>query len=287
MMAPSRLVQPGLLLLLAWLLPQALQADGETPGGTHWAFSAFFGSGWYEISNSQSVFIVRAPLQYNWRESSWLEGQRNLGIEYHFPVTLGLHNVDDLGDFTELDNFGSIAFTPGIEVEIPVTEKWYLRPLIHVGWGTETNGGDSAWIYYGGIKSRFTPTVGNLDWSVLNALYYAGYNDDAGGNGSVSMAMAGAEFRHPLSPGFAGRDDLQLNWHLTYSWMFDEAQFSVRSTGLSQSVDDQWELGFALAPRDGQFKVGFLSFAQMGLSFRASSNGDYRAIAINVSSPFY
>ena len=252
----------------------------------HWAFSAFFGTGWYEVSNSESVFILRAPMAQTWRTSSWHEGQRKLGIEFHYPVTLGLHNADSFDDFTNVQNFGSVAFTPGIEIEIPVTEKWYLRPVAHFGWGTETNGGDSAWIYYGGIKSRYTPAVGKLDWSLLNALYRASYQGESGDSSSITMAMVGAEFHHPLQASFASHDDLQLNWHLTYSWMFDEAEFALRN-GFSQSVNDQWELGFALAPQARKFKIGFMSFEQLGLSFRASSNGEFHAITINASSPFH
>lgn len=280
----------GLLLLFGLLCGR--QASAKEPqlqttvSSMHWAFSAFFGTGWYEVSNSESVFILRAPLQQTWRTSSYVDGQRSPGIEFHYPVTLGVHNADNLGDFTDIDNFGSLSFTPGIELEIPVTGKWYLRPLAHPGWGKETNGGDSAWIYFGGIKSRYTPEWGKLDWSLLNALYYAGYNGESGDRGSVSMAMTGAEFHHPLQAGFAGRDDLQLNWHLTYSWLFDEAEFDLRN-GFSQTIDDQWELGFALTPRGSKFKIGFMSFEQLGLSFRASSNGDYRAITINARSPFH
>jgi hypothetical protein len=274
------------LLLCALLSCQPALAQEQSSSGMHWAFSAFFGSGWYEISDSESVFIIRAPLSQTRSTSDFSGGRRTPGIELHYPLTFGLHNVDSIDDFTSVDNFGSVAFTPGIEVEIPLTEKWYLRPVVHVGWGTETHGGESAWIYYGGIKSRYTPGVGKLDWSLLNAVYRAGYNDDEGGSGSVTMAMAGVEFHHPLQSSWAGHDPLQLNWHLTYSWLFDPAEFSLRS-GFDQTIDDQWELGFALAPHDRKFKLGFLAFEQLGLSFRTSSDGEYRAISINVSSPFH
>jgi len=273
------------LMLGALLFSQPLLAQEQNFSGMHWAFSAFFGSGWYEISDSESVFIIRAPLSKTWRESSFTDGQRKLGIQFHYPLTFGLHNVDSFDDFADVDNFGSVAFTPGIEVEIPVTGKWDLRPVVHVGWGTETDGGESAWIYYGGIKSRYTPGLGKLDWSLLNAVYRAGYNDDAGGSGSITMAMAGAEFHHPLQGSLASYDSLQLNWHLTYSWLFDPAEFRLRS-GFNQTVQDQWELGIALAPRHRRFKLGFLTFEQLGLSFRSSSDGEYRAISINASSPF-
>jgi hypothetical protein len=57
-------------------------------------------------------------------------------------------------------------------------------------------------------------------------------------------------------------------------------------SGSNQTIDDQWELGFALTPRHRKFKIGFMSFEQLGLSFHTSSSGEYRAVSINVSSPF-
>jgi len=279
-----------IVTLICGLVPgQAVNAEDRTLNSMHWAFSAFFGTGWYEVSDSKSVFVMRVPLQQTWRHSNFDDGQRQPGIEFHYPLTLGLQNVDEFDDFVDSENFGTVAFTPGVEFEIPVSEKWYLRPLVHFGWGEETDGGDSAWIYYGGVKSRYTPGSGRRDWSLLNALYYAGYSSREGGSGSVSTAMMGAEFHHPIKAGFAGRGDMQLNWHVTYSWMFDPADFGLRGprSGLGQTVNDQWELGLALAPRGRSFKFWFMTFEQLGLSFRSSSDGDYRAIAINFSSPFY
>ena len=284
----------GCLLPTLMLCGRVASADDGNLSSMHWAFSAFFGTGWYEVSDSESVFIMRVPLQQAWRPSAYADGQRQVGIEFHYPITLGLRSLDGFNDFVDTNNFGTVAFTPGVELEIPVNEKWYLRPVLHVGWGKETDGDDSAWIYYGGIKSRYTPAQRKLDWSLLNALYHAGYNSREGGSGSVSTAMLGAEFRHPLGAKLADRTDLQMNWHLTYSWMFDAAEFGLRGglenglgIGLGQTINDQWELGLALAPRGRSFRLWFMTFEQLGVSLSTSSNGDFRAIAVNVSSPFY
>jgi hypothetical protein len=41
------------------------------PPNTHWAFSAFFGTGWYDISDNRSVFIFRIPPRQTLQESSF------------------------------------------------------------------------------------------------------------------------------------------------------------------------------------------------------------------------
>ncbi len=267
-------------------LPICGLAQELEPPNTHWAFSAFIGTGWYRISDNRSVFVFRIPPRQVVRESSFDElGKRKIGIEIHYPVTLGLNNVSDVGGIIEPDNFGTISFTPGLELEIPVTEKWYLRPFAHAGWGKETDGGSSAWIYYGGLKSRYTPGNSKLDWSLLNAIYFAGYTPQKGVRDNLGSAMMGVEFRQPISWGEAWGDDLNLDWHVTYTRLIDEAKF-VSPVQFSQSIDDQWELGLALRRSNKPLRIWFVDFEHVGLSFKSSSNGEFRAITVNLRSPF-
>ena len=108
---------------------------------------AFFGTGWYQVDANRTVYIVRVPPSQTLRESSIdKNGKRSLGIELQYPLTFGLHQLDDLDDFLDFDNFATVSFTPGVHVDIPVTEKWHLRPYAHIGWGTETESTDSAGI---------------------------------------------------------------------------------------------------------------------------------------------
>ena len=100
-----------------------------------------------------------------------------------------MHKLDDLGDFLVFDNFATVRFTPGVHVDIPVTEKWHLRPYVHAGWGTETKSTDSAWIYYGGVRSRYRLGSGKADWALLNAVNYAGYNPDFDKRGKYGSVM--------------------------------------------------------------------------------------------------
>jgi hypothetical protein len=53
-----------------------------------------------------------------------------------------------------------------------------------------------------------------------------------------------------------------------------------------ESIQDQWEIGLALAKEGKPIKIGFMSFEHIGLSYKRSSNGHYRAISFNLRSPF-
>ena len=283
-------------MLLAWLLfaccgevlaqDDDRQAREDPARQVHWAMGSFFGTGWYQVDANRSMYIFRIPPRQTLRESSLdSDGKRTLGVEVQYPFSFGLHKLDDLNDFIDVDNYATVSFTPGVQVEIPVTEKWYLRPYAHLGWGTEVNSGDSAWIYYGGIKSRYRLGSGESRWSLLNAVNYAGYNPEYEKRGRYASFMTGVEFDHPLKGVTLGDDEAWLNWHLTYNYLFDKLNFHV-DEDVVESINDQWELGLALGKGDKKMKFWFLSFEHVGLSFKWSSNGTYKAISLNMRSPF-
>ena len=254
----------ALTLLLFVVCAEVLAEDADDPARqVHWAAGAFFGTGWYRVA----------------------DGQRTLGLEIQYPLSLGLEKLDDIYDFTDFDNYSTVSFTPGVQVEIPVTEKWYLRPYANLGWGTEVKTGDSAWIYYGGLKSRYRLGGNESTWSLLNAINYAGYNPDYGKRGQYGSFMTGFEFDHPLKGVKLGDDEAWLNWHITYNYLFDKLNFHVEDD-VVESVRDQWELGLALGKGNKKMKLWFLSFEHVGLSFKWSSNGTYKALSLNMSSPF-
>ncbi|NNJ65054.1 MAG: hypothetical protein HKP16_05780, partial [Xanthomonadales bacterium] len=47
-----------------------------------------------------------------------------------------------------------------------------------------------------------------------------------------------------------------------------------------------WELGLALGRGSKGIKLWFLTFEHIGLAYRFSSDGRYRAITVNFRSPF-
>ena len=266
--------------------PDDRQVREDPARQVHWAMGAFFGTGWYRVDANRSVYIFRIPPRQTLRESSFsADGKRTLGIEFQYPLSFGLNKLDKLPDFIDFDNYATISFTPGVQVEIPVTEKWYLRPYAHLGWGMELNSTDSAWIYYGGIKSRYRLGNAKSKWSLLNAIHYAGYKPEYEERGRYGSFMTGLEFDHPLKGVTLGNDEAWLNWHVTYNYLFDNLNFHVEDDRV-ESINDQWELGLALGKGNKKMKFWFLSFEHIGLSYKWSSNGTYKAISLNMRSPF-
>lgn len=280
------------VLLAALSLSMGLQAqvvpyDEEPVRQVHWAMGAFFGTGWYQVDENRSVFVFRIPPRQILRESGLGEdGDRKIGIELHYPLSFGLHRLDDIPDFIEFDNYGTISFTPGIEFEVPVNEKWALRPYMHLGAGYERESGEWAGIWYGGVKSRYLLGEGaSRRWSVLNAINYAGYKPEYKKRGRFGSVMAGLEFSRPLNKLEFRGEPLWLNSYVTYNYLFDKLNFHV-GDDRTESIRDQWEIGLALGNSSNKMKIWFMTFEHIGLSYKTSSNGVFKAISVNLRSPF-
>lgn len=279
------------LLALSLLAAPAVSAQSPAPAAdpekqVHWAVGAFFGTGWYQVDQNRSVFVMRIPPRQTLRESSIDDqGRRTIGIEIHYPLSLGLSRLEEIPDFIEFDNYATVSFTPGVQLEIPVDPRWTLRPYLHLGYGWESETGEGATIWYGGVKSRYRLRDGRTRWDLLNGVFHAGYRPEYQSRGQYGAVMAGLEFSHPLASRPGGVEGLDLNWHLTYNWFFDELNFHVDRDRL-ESFRDQWEVGLSVARRDRTLSLGFLDFEQIGLAYRFSSNGRFDAITVNFRSPF-
>jgi hypothetical protein len=285
-------IRSFLILLVSLMIPSTLHAqavarDQSPARQVHWAMGAFFGTGWYQVDDNRSVFIFRIPPRQTVRKAGFDEsGKRKLGVEIQYPLSFGIHNMDDIPDFIDFDNYGTVTFTPGVQLEIPVNDKWRLRPYAHIGAGYEKESDKWAGIWYGGLKSRYL--LGESDrlrWSLLNAIYYAGYKPEFEQRGRYGSIMTGLEFNQPLGNWEIGGDRVRLNWHVTYNYLFDKLNFHVEDDRV-ESIQDQWEIGLALANTNQNMKIWFMSFEHVGLSFKFSSNGNYKAISINLRSPF-
>ena len=229
---------------------------------------------------------MKIPPRQTLRESSITEsGTRELGIEIKYPLTLGLHNINDLGGIIKTDNFGTMSFTPGVELEIPVNQRWYLRPSAHVGWGRELETKESAWIYSVGIKSRYAFPGKKFDWYLLNSLYYAGYTPDRGRSDHLAVGLLGVEVRQPLSKATLAGQAIDLHWSLLYSFLGNEIHFNLPD-GNFDPVEDQLEAGFAISLRDGPYEFRFFKVRRLSLGYRFSSNGRFEAITFSMRSWF-
>jgi hypothetical protein len=276
-----------LVLSLNGTMLMADGAEGPSPSDTiHWAMASFFGSGWYQIDDSLSVLVVRMTPRQTVRESSFnRSGERSIGIEIKYNTTLGFFAFNDLPRTLDWDDFGIFSFTPGLELEIPITQDFYLRPFAHLGWGTDSDDSSSAWIWFGGIKSRYRFPQSRNDLAIIGNIYYAGYDpsdtdsDDMGGFG------LGMEGSIPLESWAYGEKTLDLDWHAMYTYFSNEPVFTLPNNQPLQ-VEQVIEFGLALSPRQGMWDFVVWKPERLGLAVKWDPDTDFLGLTINFTSWF-
>lgn len=278
------------LVASVFLLPavEPLCAQEQTGATVHWAYSAYFGSGWYQVNGARDVFVLRTTPRWELREAEIAEdGTRSIGIELKFPITIGLDRfqIDDIPGLADPDNLASLSVTPGIDITVPMSGRWTLRPFAAVGWGALLNGDDSAWSYWTGIKSKYTFQKGKLDWALLNSITYVGYTPLEGPSEDFWPMMIGLEFDYPLGNYKLDDEPVILSWHGTYTAYQNDLDL-VLTGGLTQPINDQWELGLSFHRENGRIKFGWFKFDRLGLAYRFSSSGDLQGISFVFRSVF-
>ena len=150
-----------------------VRAQDISASRVHWAYSSYFGTGWYQVDGDRDVYVLRMTPRKELRESDLADdGKRTIGIELKFPITAGLEvfTLNDIPGTLDPDNLASLSVTPGIDITVPLNERWTLRPFASIGYGALLNGSESAWTYWAGVKSRYAFQSGNLNWALINSL---------------------------------------------------------------------------------------------------------------------
>lgn len=276
-------------LVLAICGPQLManeNGQGDESANIHWAMSSFLGTGWYRIDDSLSVFVIRIPPRQTVRES-WFNSKqdRGIGIEIKYNTTLGLLSFDDVPSTIDLDNVGIFSFTPGVELEIPVSSDFYLRPFGHVGWGTEFEGDSESWIWFGGVKSRYRLPQSQNNLAIIGNAYYGGYNPTGGHSSDMFGLALGMEGSIPLGNWSYGETTIDLDWHGMYTYFSNEPVFTT-PTNAALQVEQLVELGLALSPRDGKWDLWLWKPERLGLGVKWDPGSDFLALTINFTSWF-
>lgn len=241
----------------------------------HWAYSATFGTGVYRVGD-QEVLVLAAPISWTWRQAdNQLPDARRLGVKFLFPITFGVQNFD-LSMLTQdglPERLQQMSFMPGVEVEIPVTPRWTLKAVGQMGWGTRLDEGDEmAWIYAGGIKSRFAFEIGEKSTlNLLNGLLWSGYSPDRGGRESLSELLTGVELIHPAGRWNLREEQVYLKSHLVNYTYLNEVEFLFTQGKLPSTLDSEWEIGIAVGAVS-PLRIWRFRFDRIGLAYRVADN---------------
>lgn len=246
----------------------------------NWWYSATYGTGLYKIGPAVAT-VLRFPVSYRFREA---EDGRS-GINLIAPVTIGMYHLN-FNDFDQIDIREDVAATsvlPGIELDVPMTDAWRLRPFAQLGIGTEF--GDiprTAYMYTAGVKSLYRFPGNDWRWSLGNALFAAGYRLRDGSEAQrIGSFQIGLNLETPWHF-FVGSRSAHFNTHVIARAYYSDLAFANPTPG-ELVVRQEYEIAFSLStPKE----VSILGFGvdTLGIGLRFASN--LRGINLVTEFPF-
>lgn len=256
----------------------------------HWAYAAYFGTGRYALSGDSDTYVLGVTPGWEIRDPVLSEdGQRTLGIRLRVPVAIGSHQFspDVAIDELALDDVNTISIVPGVEIEIPMTERWTLKTLTYLGYGSEPGNGSSADVYWVGMRSRYAFEPGKTRISLVNGITRLGYSSNSGESSKAMPLLSGLQFRRQLEQKKLGDEPVFLNWHVSYTRYLEDLGVDLPGlTDNSINVSSEWELGLAFSKGDTRLKLWRLSWDRVGIAYRFDSGGSFSGVSIYFASLF-
>ena len=180
----------ALVLALATASPVAAQDQGFDP----LLFAGVFDSAVDDVQ-------VRATQLYRLPMAVTLRGPADgrVGVRITFPVTLTSVRVETVSDVKSfVRRLGVAAIVPGIELLIPVSDRFRVRPFAEAGIGKGTDGGRREVLYGAGIRVRVDQPVRRLQLTFGGSAMRRKRGTSGGEYGGHSMFEAAVDSQVPL-----------------------------------------------------------------------------------------
>lgn len=268
------------VVLVLLVLSQEGLAQAEIGPDQQWVYASYFGTGWYQLNENRDVYVLKVAPRWTVGEAGFDdEGKREVAITYRVPMTFGLSqfDFDDVPGILDPDNLSTASLAFGMDVDVPLSERFSLRPLAEVGYGRILGERDSAWTYKAELRSRYSFRPGKLEWDLLANLGFVGYSPKTGSSDDFTFATLAAEFGYPVD--WFGRTDSQtmLYWSLGYTEFIDEVDFNAGLPDI-RSISNYWQAGAAIGKRSTPIRIWFLNFERLGLAYNYGNTGQLRGI---------
>jgi hypothetical protein len=247
----------------------------------NYVYAASLGFGGYSLGGL-SANVYALPLSYtldNAPRDGW-------SLKLLAPIQLGIYDFSSTveGQHISLTQ-QSLSVVPGLELQIPMTDNFAVKPFAQAGMGHTFGAGTGnpdAWIYMAGIRSLAQWRRGDYTFSLGNAAIFAG--DQPIGSGFteryVSLQIA-AEIRHPL--GFKigdWRPDLGV---FAAEYYYPQALSFSRFLHDPLLISNQNEIGFSIGSAD---PLKFLWMSNPRIGAGIVFGGGLTVYHINFGFPF-
>jgi hypothetical protein len=257
--------------------PVVLQQSQNVDQLFNWYYASVYGTGYYKIGE-ESVAVVRLPFAHTLRQAT----EEQWGLRLTLPVAGAFANFD----FTEFDlghvSTAGMSFVPGLEIVIPLSPAWTVKPFASLGMGRDFQHDSNAIIYSVGATTVYQLPTGDSVLSAIGGkLVYAGYQ--SGGEKNILGAVSiGGDLGFPLSMEISGRQAV-LGTQLIGTVYFNNLDFLIPGSP-REEVSHEVEVALTLGARR-PFEVLGIGFDRFGLGYRWGSDG-LRGVRLVGSFPF-
>jgi len=249
------------LILLFYSACLSAQESQEDVNIVNWYYSTMYGTGYYTVGDTK-VAILNVPLSYAFKTIR--EKKDKYGIRLLAPVSLGFHSFDFNQILDLPDKVATLSVVPGIEFEYAVSENWHLMPYARIGAGQEFNQNITAWIYGAGIKSRWILPIHEGEFTLGNALNYAGYVASDDSSKAMMSFVAGLNWVTPLNFRLFKRNT-NVGTHLIYYGYLNELDF-ISEDEQSLKLRNEFEFALTLGTHKPRSFLGF-DYTRFGFAF--------------------
>lgn len=279
----ARLAVLAALLAVAPSLAQTEPPEPVPPDTSellNFVYASQLGSGFYEISGRR-VWVLRVAVPVRIRsveEDGW-------GLRLRFPVTFGFYDFkpEDFLDFELPEDVNTVTLVPGVEFEVPVTERWMLMPFAEFGAGKEvTSDGSWSLVYSAGTGSMARFPVGRFELLLGNELRWAG-SAVVGGpvNDGWGRFKTVLEARHPL-PFSIQKQQARIGGYVLNNLYLGGLTF-LKPDGSKITIDSEYEVGATFGTAD-KLRWWILKIQGIGLGYRWGE--DISAVRFFIGFPF-
>lgn len=273
----------AIVLPLVLLAPARAQVQTNTvterQNLINWYYAATFGTGTY-TAGDRSVTVLQLPFS---RALQTVEDD-GVGLRFKLSATLGFYdysfNSAIHGDVP--DRISTLSVLPGLEWQMLLNKRWTIRPYVDGGYGEELTGGQSAWIYDFGVKSRFIFAEDHgVEFALANALASAGYRSRGGPTQTFGYLATGLDVTIPTDKQVFGRT-AYIGLTPVYYYYFNHLNFAEFGNP-NNRIREEFEVALSLVARK-PWSLKFFDIDRVGIAVRTS--GDISGVSLFTSLPF-
>jgi hypothetical protein len=204
-----------------------------------WYYASTFGTGFYRVGD-RTVGVLRIPLSWELRPDT----DEQWGLRFKLPVTLGLYNLSTVVEDVLGRNFATASVMPGIEWRKEIAHNWVLKPTASIGLATSPGVGDRSSLWEVGTRSLWSRSFRRFDFSLGNALLYAGNVATDGVSQNFGVLSTGLNFVVPIG-GRLWERPTNVGFHLVHYAFFNRLEF-VFGDRTGRNLSHQVELAMTL-----------------------------------------